>query len=82
MVYWVKIYLVVIFFLLVKIGLGQGFESVMGCISYCDGIEGYNFYVSMISFDGKFWIYIEKQFNCYDGYRVCVFLDEDFLVVV
>ncbi len=75
--YRVKIYLAAILLLLVKTGLGQGFESAMGRISYRDGIEGHNPHASMISSDGKLWIYTEKQLNCYDGYRVRAFLDED-----
>ncbi len=74
--YRVKTYLVAVLLLLAKTGLGQGFQSAMGHISYRDGIEGHNPHASMISSDGKLWIYTEKQLNCYDGYRVRGFLDK------
>lgn len=74
--YRAKTNLVAVLLLLATTGRGQGFQSVLGNISYRDGIEGHNPHASMISSDGKLWIYTEKQLNCYDGYRVRAFLDE------
>jgi signal transduction histidine kinase/sugar lactone lactonase YvrE len=74
--YQVKTHLAAVLLLLATTGLGQGFQSALGSISYRDGIEGHNPHASMISSDGKLWIYTEKQLNCYDGYRVRAFLDE------
>jgi len=56
-------------------GRAQGFQSTFGSISYRDGIGGHTPQASLISSDGKLWIYTEKQLNCYDGYRVSAFLD-------
>ncbi|MEQ8706202.1 MAG: ATP-binding protein [Phaeodactylibacter sp.] len=51
----------------------QNFQSKFGSISYRDGIEGHAPHTSMISTDGRLWIYTEKQLNCYDGYTVKAF---------
>ena len=53
--------------------LAQNFQSQFNSISYRDGIVGHACQSSMISSDGKLWIYTDQQLNRYDGHKVSTF---------